>query len=208
MKLLKNIVIFCAVTFLICSASLAENLDSIKQLDSKTHHAWWAEFSPMIAGTAKFSNRGDSEGGVALKISVNRELAGDRLISLRYLEFADLSSIGVCVASFGVFCPDAAGDSKDISLLYGVLKRSPNGFVKFAAGPGVYVWNKTTYKFLGEKTEKRDKNHVTAGLSLDSTLMWTPVRFIGLGINLAGNINPDEPVYGAGFVISLGDFKY
>jgi hypothetical protein len=115
-------------------------------------------------------------------------LAGSRLLAVRFHQ-----AIETCL-----FCNDEPTEKVwDIAALYGYEVRSENTQVGVAAGIGLIgvvrrgALLRGRQVMFGPQIFEKEVSHA-AGLSLKQELFWTPHDALGIGYEVAGNLNAEK----------------
>ncbi len=99
---------------------------------------------------------------------------------------------------------------QELSLLYGINISAPNGLTSFAAGVslvkgrdrGKYLYSSSG--FFGIIKHHESLDFQTVGLAMETQLFWRPLTFLGIGLNIHGNINVKRTFAGAILCLQLG----
>ncbi len=93
---------------------------------------------------------------------------------------------------------------KEVSLLFGMIKRNNWGFASFSTGVGT-IFAKKKIGVNYNKYKKEDK--LTIGIPVESQLFITPTPVVGLGIYLLANINNEANYVGLLLCLQFGKLR-
>lgn len=97
--------------------------------------------------------------------------------------------------------------SQDIAVLYGRRRSGSIGWLRAAAGLGVAYGVHRGDRLPGAcyfGCSYEEERHTTLGLALQFDAVWAPLRSLGLGLSLFGNLNDPGPFGGATVSLHLG----
>ncbi len=149
---------------------------------------WWLSTGVGIAG-----NEHDGV-GVYGRSSLNISFAKYRFAAFRYMQ-----TLEPMLRSWDRM--------REYALMVGLC--TPNnrwGLISIAAGPAYNYFSNPDYYVneIGVPIHGLEKSGSTIGLAYESQLMFKPVRYIGLGLVLAGNSNSEESVIGGMLSLTVG----
>lgn len=126
---------------------------------------------------------------------------GKGLVSIRFVRNEELS-----------FFKDSPKESSwDAGVLYGRIKKSRLWFCSLSGGIGVvggvrrgeYVDAGNDPSFIGYERLV----FLTVGIPIEGQLVWTPLPFLGIGINAFANLNAEKSFIGALLRIQIGKLR-
>jgi hypothetical protein len=98
---------------------------------------------------------------------------------------------------------------RDVALLYGYRDDQGTGWLTLAAGPAlVFGVREGTVPFCDETfCGYDDKSFRELALALQADLVWIATHYLGLGVNIFGNVNGHAPFGGGGVSVHLGRLR-
>lgn len=135
----------------------------------------------------------------------SREIAGQAGLSV-HVPVGEFTLRTAAVSDFNILGP--SDDVSDAALLYGLRRVSPLGWVSFGIGPAIVHSNVHgrcigSVNFLG-CTEYAWDRRKTTGLAFQATAGWAPLVSLGLGVTVAGDVNPAQPFLAVTLNLHLG----
>ncbi len=132
--------------------------------------------------------------GAGASISVP---AGRTLFTLRVAYTEEFKIIG----------PSPKENAWDIGFLAGYLAENENGILSGSAGLSL-VSVQRRGEFLGSSgmfsSDYSSDIRTTVGIPLEIQLIWTPIEFLGIGIDGFGNLNPEKSYAGVMLMLRVG----
>jgi hypothetical protein len=117
----------------------------------------------------------------------------DRIISLNYTEYEDLSEI---IAS--IFSDEDVLVIKDLAVLYGVFKKTRWLHASASIGVGYTI---------GEGIGEEDESFSTYGFPYEIDVAFTPIKICGIGAKIVGSMNPEHSFAGVVATLKFGNFR-
>ena len=145
----------------------AETVPALEQLMRPERTYTWANVGIGLGGPV-----GDNWGGIAAAATISHQ-RGVHVFSLRASGLGELRLMS------------RGRDIFDAGVLYGAGVRRRFGYASAAAGLG---WV--------QKVARDGETQNSVGVPLEAQAFFTPVEYIGAGVQLLGNINPVQPSFG------------
>ncbi len=141
---------------------------------------------------------GGGSGGGALSGGLSCE-AGPGLVTLRYVHNEEFDLLG----------PSPAESVHEFGILYGIMRKSPIGHIAFSGGigfvGGVRRGRLLAREFLSSKYERQ--TYQAIGAAFDYEAVWTPVSFLGIGLNIPANLNSEQSFIAFQLNLQLGSLR-
>jgi hypothetical protein len=134
------------------------------------------------------------------------------LLSLGIREGNHLFTVrGAQTQEFDIFGPRPSRERSDVSVLYGRLAPSDDGFVSLSAGPGVVHRVDRGERLAGTGGFLSSSRHerlsdTTVGLALSAKAQYS-ARHVGLGLEVFGNVNAKASFAGLALTLDVGKLR-